>query len=806
MPSTAPGPLAGLRVLELADASGVLAGKILGDLGADVIAIEPPGGLPSRAIGPFWRDQRHPDRSLFHWYYGTSKRSAVLDLTSEAGRGAFLRLVDTTDVVIESGALEAAGLGYDTLAARHPRIVVTAITPFGQTGPWRGHLASDLVAAALAGMVGANGSRSGRPLRPLGPQAFHCAGVTAAIGTLAALLARERNGRGQHVDVSLLEATVAGVEHVAAFYRQNGTIHHRNGSLHWTRFFRVGRCRDGWVMHCTLGDWTSLVEWVASDGKADDLLGEEWESIDYRRDHAEHLFDVLDDWVAEQCVNDIMEGAQLRRIPYAVVREMDALVTDPQLAARGFFVPVAHPELGVTVRYPGAPFVFGDTPWAIRRRPPLLGEHTHEVLAEIALDSNATLPERASASGHGGPGVAMPASSATAPRRALDGIVVLDFTWVVAGPVATRILADHGARVVKVERRDARDFGDRRGGMTGNLNRGKESVVLAMGRPEGLALARRLVACADVVIDNFSARVMRNWGLDYAGLKALRPDVIAVAMSGFGLTGPHRDYVSYGPTLQALAGFTASMRDESGAPVGWGYSYADMAAGHAAALATLAALRHRARSGEGQLVDVAQFENTCALLGPTLLDLLANGRSPSAECPPEGESAPYGVYPCRGDDRWCAISVLTDAHWHALRRGLDDPDWTRDPTLATAAGRVAQAPMLEQRLTGWTRERDAEEVMAHLQRAGVPAGVVANAVDLCERNPQLVARGYWRRVTTPGGATVTLDGVAARLSVTPGNVTGSGPLLGEQSETVLADLLGCDAEEIARFRALGILG
>jgi crotonobetainyl-CoA:carnitine CoA-transferase CaiB-like acyl-CoA transferase len=792
---TAAGPLAGLRVLDLAHESGALAGKILGDLGADVVAIEPPAGLPSRAIGPFWHDAPHPDRSLFHWTYATSKRSAVLDLATAQGRDAFLRLADGADVVIESGTLDALGLGPETLRAARPRLVVTSITPFGRTGPWRDRLGSDLVGSALAGMLYVNGAPAGKPLRPLGPQAFHCAGVTAAIAILAALRVRERDGCGQLVDVSVLEATTAAVEHVAAFYRQTGAVHRRTGSLHWTRYFRVGRCRDGWLMHCTLGDWTSLVSWMAGDGFGTDLLGEEWENINHRRAHAEHLFDTLDGWGAGQAVHEVMEGAQLRRIPYAVVRTVGELLGDPQLAARGFFVPVVHPELGATVRHAGAPYVFGRTPWAIRRRPPLLGEHTREVLDEAARAPRPTRPPPA------------PSPAATAPRRALDGIVVLDFTWVVAGPVATRILADHGARVVKVERRDATDFGDRRGGMSGNLNRGKESIILVMSHSEGLALARRLVARADVVIDNFSARVMRNWGLDYEGLRAIRPDVIAVAMSGFGLTGPERDYVSYGPTLQALAGYTAAMRDEDGTPIGWGYSYADMAAGHTAALATFAALHHRTVTGEGQLVDVAQFENTSALLGPALLDATVHGRGePSAAASPEGTAAPYGIYPCRGDDRWCAISVLSDAHWRALRRALGDPAWAADSVLATTAGRVARAVDLDVRLAEWTGTRDAEDVMERLQRAGVPAGIVANAVDLCERDPQLAARGYWESAATPEGTTLAFDGVASRLSANPGRVSGPGPLLGEHGERVLADLLGCDAAEIARLRGLGVLG
>jgi benzylsuccinate CoA-transferase BbsF subunit len=278
-------------------------------------------------------------------------------------------------------------------------------------------------------------------------------------------------------------------------------------------------------------------------------------------------------------------------------------------------------------------------------------------------------------------------------------------------------------------------------------------------------------------------------------------------MSGFGLTGPQRDYVSYGPTLQALAGFTACMREAGGEPTGWGYSYADMAAGHAAALATLAALHHRRHTGRGQLVDLSQFENTCALVGPVLLDASANGRAaPAAENrSQERDASPYGVYPCRGDDRWCAITVVDDAQWMALCRVLGDPPWTRDPALATTAGRVARAAALDRALAASTRACDAAELTERLQKAGVPAGIVADAVDLCTRTPQLAARGYWSRVATPEGETVILDGLAAHLSATPGYVTAPGPLLGEHTEHVLADVLGISADAITQLRQSGAI-
>src|SRR5262249_5798778 len=207
-------------------------------------------------------------------------------------------------------------------------------------------------------------------------------GVRAATGVLAALLARERTGRGQHVDVSLQAAVVASLEHVPGLFHQTGQIPKRHGTLHWTRYFCVGRCRDGWVMHCTLGDWTSLVEWMKADGMGAELDDPALEDIKTRQAEAERLFAALDAWAARYTVAELHEGAQLRRIPYAAVRPPEALLRDPHLGERGFFVPIEHPELGHTVPYPGAPFRLGDAPWRVAR-PPRLGEHDAQVLAEL---------------------------------------------------------------------------------------------------------------------------------------------------------------------------------------------------------------------------------------------------------------------------------------------------------------------------------------------------------------------------------------------------------------------------------------
>jgi len=375
------GALAGLRVLDLADQSGALAGKLLADLGADVVLVEPPGGGRLRAIPPFWHGLPHPERSLFFWFYNTSKRGNTLDVTRRAGAALLRRLAADADVLIETetpGRLAALGCGPDALRATNPRLTVASITPFGQRGPYRDWRASDTVAEAMGGMLFVNGHQDGPPLRALGLQAYHQAGVFAAVGVLAALFAREQTGHGQDVDVSLQAAVAGALEHVPGFWHQARLVHRRQGTLHWTRYFRVGRCRDGWVMHCTLGDWTSLIEWMKADGMGADLDDSALEDIKTRQAAAERIFDALDAWAARYTVAELTEGAQLRRIPYAAVRPPEALLRDPHLAARGFFVPIEHPDLGLTVPYPGAPFRLTDAPWRVAR-PPRLGEHDGEL-------------------------------------------------------------------------------------------------------------------------------------------------------------------------------------------------------------------------------------------------------------------------------------------------------------------------------------------------------------------------------------------------------------------------------------------
>jgi len=397
------------------------------------------------------------------------------------------------------------------------------------------------------------------------------------------------------------------------------------------------------------------------------------------------------------------------------------------------------------------------------------------------------------------------------PGLPLEGIRVLDFTWVVAGPVATRILADHGAEVVKIERKIPPPLGNRKLGLQCDLHRNKISLALNMAEPRGIELARRLAAKSDVVIDNFSARVMRAWGMDYASLVAVKPDIICISMSGLGHTGPRSSYVSYGPTLQALSGYTMLMADENGVPAGYGYSYADMCGGYTGALAALIALWNRKQTGHGQFVDLSQFEAVTAVVGTSLLDIEVNRREqqPFGYSSQEGPAAPHGVYRCRprgdDDDRWLAVSVHSQAEWNRFVEAIGNPAWASDPRFQTLYLRIRNREELDAYVSRWTVEQNAEDAMIALQRARVAAGLVANGIDICQRDPQLKQRGFWPPVKSMGDKTTHVTGIPFKISTGSGSVRSAGPEVGENGGYVLREILGLDSAECDELIKAGVV-
>jgi len=386
----------------------------------------------------------------------------------------------------------------------------------------------------------------------------------------------------------------------------------------------------------------------------------------------------------------------------------------------------------------------------------------------------------------------------------LKGIRILDFTWVMAGPYATRILADFGAEVLKVQPLMPQETDKFSRGYYNTWNRNKLGITLNLNKPEGVAIAKRLAGISDAVVENFTPRVMANWGLDYDSLKEIKPDLIMLSMSAMGNTGPWRDYSGFGPTIQAFSGITYLTSFPGKPPLGLGTSYADHIAGLLACLALLGALEYRQRTGEGQYIDVSQVEAMASLSGDAILDYTVNARQVEAVGNSSTEAAPHGVYRCGGDDRWCAIAVFTDDEWRGFKRVLGNPPWTEDKRFATLSGRLENTEELDRLVEGWTSEHTAEEVMALLQGQGVAAGVVQDASNLAE-DPQLKERGFFIELDRPELGKTISDAAPIRLSDTPARYIRAAPVLGQDNNYVYGELLGMSQAELVGLKEQGVI-
>ena len=417
--STAPGagPLTGLRVLELADEKGQFCGKLMADLGADVIKIEPPGGEQTRSVGPFLDDIPHRDRSLYFWHYNTSKRGITLDLEAADGRELFRRLAGTADVVLESyspGYMPSLGLGYDELSKLNPKLIMCSLTSFGQTGPWKDFKTCDLVHLAAGGQMAVCGYDAvdvpeRTPIAGGGGQAWHTGANYAYMAIGAALLARDFTGEGQHIDASIHQALALTTENAIPKYIFNNEMEFRHTgrmatSIDFDEEYRgtnVVRSvsgyqlptKDGFYATTAWGDpmmlpaaLKRLGEWMVECGLDQGLLDEIYQTPDGIREHREEIYQAISRFFRSMTANDLWHGAAKIGLPWAFIRSCDELIDDPQLRERGFYVEVEHPELGRTFTYPGTGPLYNGSPWRISRRAPLVGEHNEEILCgELGL-------------------------------------------------------------------------------------------------------------------------------------------------------------------------------------------------------------------------------------------------------------------------------------------------------------------------------------------------------------------------------------------------------------------------------------
>ncbi len=787
--------LEGVRVLELGElVSAAYAAKLLADLGADVVKVESPAGDRARRRGPFPGGTPDPERSGLFLYLNTNKRSVVLSLEDPAERARLDALIARSDILVHNlpaARLAALDLGYPTLARVQPSLVVCSITPFGLTGPRAGWRAEELQVTNAGGWAWLSPGALERPelppLKAAGHQADFQGGLAGATAALASYYRAQRTGEGEHIDLSV-QAYVASILEAGiithTYLGPVPTRHGQRGLNPWG----IYRAKDGLIFLSVIEEdqWGRLVELM---GRPEWAQLEPFQNALGRLQNVDVLTGFVQEWIADWKVDDLYHEGQKRRVCFAPVLEMRELAAQDHLEARGFFVDVEHPEAGRVTQL-GAPYRLANPWWKIRRPAPRLGEHGGELL-------RAPLPSE--------PHPAVPARGLP-----LEGVRVIDLSWVWAGPFGAMQLAHLGAEVIKIESEGRPDLGRRlpifvpdlppglnRSGYFNQWNQGKRSVRLNLAEPRAIELLRRLIAKSDVVIDNFATGVMERLGLGYPVLRELKPDLIAASISGYGHTGPRRAYMAYGPAIAPLSGLATLSGYPGGAPREVGISLGDPTAGISAAAAICAALAARARTGEGQHIDVSLWESTAALMAEGWMDFALNGTQPARMGNRDPWMAPHGAFRCAGEDAWIAIACADDAEWRALARAID-PDLLEDPRFVDLAARRRNEDALEACIAGWTRTQDAHALAIRLQAVGVPAYPSLSAPELVQ-DPQLAARGFFERLEHAEVGRRTHAGIPWLLTHGRNGVRSPAPLLGADTESVLRDLLGHSPEEIARL-------
>ena len=783
--------LDGVNVLDLSESiGGAYCTKLLADLGATVLLVEHPNqGHPLRHVGPF-AGKADPDSSGMFLYYCANKRSMVCDLDSEDGRARIRRLARDVDVVVESsepGWLDSIGLGYADLSILNPALVMTSVTHFGQTGPYAHWKSDEIVDYAMGGYMYFGGHADREPLMMNNNQPMLHAGSQAAIGALTSLWWARKTGQGQHVDISSVEAMLSAHAWTSTSWTHEGQIMRRSEP-------DCIPCKDGWV-------WFFPFRWDPTFF----VLIDRVELMDDPRfsdrqawaDNRDQLVELLTEWCATRSKDEIFRTGQELRVPVTPVNDMADLMASSQLAERSWFQTVSHPTAGETV-LPGFPYDFRRTPAAIRRPAPRVDHNARFEFSRI--DRPFDPAERT-------PIGTRPTSGPSLP---LEGVRVLELTANWAGPLAARYLADLGAEVIKIEAPDRPATrggrypgGDpfryhyNRSGYFNKFNRNKYGVALDLRDANAREVFLRLVAESDVVLENNSPRVMRNFDLEYPVLREANPRLIMVSISGFGQTGPDRDYVAYGANVEAssgLAAVTGYPDDER--PYRSTLFYADPVTGGHAAIATLAALHHRAATGEGQYVDMSLHENGITFFPEAVMEYTVTGKLAPRRGNRNPLFAPQGCYLSYGDDSWIVICVRSSGEWSALAALIGRQDLAADRELEKVSGRQARHDELDCAISEWTSRYDHNEAARLLQAKGVPAGPVLVNWELVS-NPHFHARGFYVPVEHPEMGVFPYPGMPWRLSRTPGRVRAGSPLFGEHNRLVFQGLLGMTDEELA---------
>jgi len=796
--------LAGIRVLDFSDQiAGPYCAKLLVDGGADVIKVESAGGDSLRRWSATGADLGGEDSPLFS-FVNAGKRSVVGAATDPH----VVALLAEADLVIEAHGLAtdpAERLDIARLRAAHPALVVLSITPYGLTGPWAGRLATEFTLQAESGSIGMRGRMGDHePFQAGGRITEWAAGAYGAAAALPAVFRSRATGRGEHIDLSLLE--VANIVFTNFSETMNRLMNGGAGDPEHAVLApsvetpSIEPTADGYVGFCTnsrqqFADFLLLIE------RPDLQEDEELAQFAGRLMRFDEWNEIMHAWLRDKTTAECIERASALRIPVAPICNGETIQRHEHLKARGVFGPDAS---GRFIQ-PRRPYRIDDADPPAPRPAPRLGAHTRS-----ARFTPGRRPLRLDATG----------------ERPLSGLRVLDMTAWWAGPCASHLLAVLGAEVIHIESAARPDGMRMIGGMMAAhyerwweasphfsyVNTNKLGVTLDLNKPRGRELLDRLIAECDAVIENFTPRVLDNFGVSWEGVQRLNPRALMVRMPAFGLTGPWRDHTGFAQTMEQLSGLawlTGHVEDQPRIPRG----PCDPIAGMHGAVAFLVALAERATSGRGHHVESTMVESALNIAAEQLLEWGAHGNLMQRDGNRSPLAAPQGLYACAAighgagpTANWLALSVTTDAQWRALRSALGEPAWAMERTLDSHAGRRAAHDTIDTHLREWTRTRSRAGLVTELRAAGIPASAVADPCRLLQSNPQLKARRYFEAPEHPVIGAMPLPSLPFRYASVDRWLRTPAPTLGRDNEQVLCGILGLSADDLAALEAEGVIG
>jgi crotonobetainyl-CoA:carnitine CoA-transferase CaiB-like acyl-CoA transferase len=777
--------LGGVRVIDTTDGRGEGCGRFLADLGADVIRVEARPEPRRLAFQPGVSDV-----DLTRVIHRAGKRSLLLDFTAKEDCGRFLDLLAGADIWIDSGS---SRLGDDTgvdpveMHRRFSHLVVLCITDFGHTGPIRDWVATDWVLMALSGMLSRSGVPGRAPFMPPGDLADESTAIQAAWSALLAYWQRLQTGVGDVLDFSRHDATAqmldpafgaigtAAAQTVAPVFNRG-----RPESLLYPTF----RCVDGNVRIVILAarQWRGMWEWL---GHPDEFADPKFEHARERYQVASSLYPRIAELFAGQTAADLVAEGQRRGVPIAPVFSPRDVLDSPHFRERRSFVEV---ELsGVPARMPSGHLIIDG-----ERAGPRFPAPKADMSVRAA---ECTMP-------------VSPPPVAQVGQPPLRGIRVLDLGVIVMGGEAGRLFADQGADVIKVENRYFPD-GARMMGMTARFaaaHRNKRSIGVNLRDARGLEILKRLVAESDVLLSNFKPGTLDSLGIGPTELQRINPRLVVATSSAMGESGPWKYWMGYGPLVRCVSGLTFLWRDPE-LPEGFGDAttvYPDHLVARVVVTAALAALIRRRTDGLGARIESAQAESILMGLGP---QYLRESMIPGSSRPLTANEfhAPWGIYPCSGDDEWCVVTVRGDEDWEALVKVVGYPSWTADPDLATADGRVLARYRLDEDLAAWTSSRTPDEVAAVLQAGGVPSAPMRRVDELLD-DQQLRARDFFSGFEQPGvsGQVISERGPCRAFNL-PDPILRPAPFYGQHTREVCMDILGMASSTIDELISAGVL-